>query len=422
MTERGQSEIIQGSYCQSVPNLRWVALFWITLAVFLVMTVWFSATAVAPALVRAWHVSGTAIKWLTSSVQLGFVIGALISATFGLPDRIRPRWMMGWGAFGAGLSTVGILLFPFGGPLPFFLRGLTGAFLAMVYPIAIQWVTAWFPRQRGLAVGIMIGGITLGSAFPQLLAGLPILQHWQEVMVGSAVLAGVSWALTLWVIPESPVPFDSHVFKWNNVGAVIRDRPAMLAIIGYCGHNWEIYAMWTWLPGFLKASWTFTLARQYLDQIVGWVSFAAIGLMGVFGALIGGWIADRWGRTAMIIAALSVSGGMSLLVGLTYRKSIWLSILVVMIWGLSVVADSAQFSTAVTELSPAKQQGSALTIQMAMGYLITIVSINLVGVAEPVIGWSHVFDLLAIGPLVGIWGMMRLRSCPESIQMTNGRR
>ncbi len=400
---------------------RWAALFWITLAELLAMSVWFSASAVAPTLEQDWHIPGVDVIWLTSSVQLGFVIGALASATFGLPDRIRPRRLMGWGALGAGFCTALILLFPDGGGWPFLLRGLTGVFLAVVYPVAVQWIAAWFPQERGLAVGILIGGLTVGSALPHLLAGLPSLQNWRAVMGGSAVLAGIAWALILWVVPETAEPFHAQKFRWNSAGAVFRDRPVMLANLGYWGHMWELYAMWTWLPGFLLASWTPLLPHLTVVRLVGWASFAAIGLSGVFGALVGGRLADCVGRTTVTIASLIVSGVMCLVIGPSHHD-IWLTLLLALVWGFSVIADSAQFSTAVTELSPASRQGSALTIQMAVGFLITIGSINLVGVAEPILGWSHVFVLLAAGPLVGIVAMTRLRNRPEARQMADGRR
>ncbi len=404
------------------PASRWIALVWITLAELLAMSVWFSASAVTGALTRQWHLSGTAVTWLTSSVQLGFVGGALISATLGLPDRIRPRTLMAWGSMGAALSTAAILGFPYGGLWPFVSRSLTGAFLAVVYPIAVQWVASWFPRQRGLAVGILIGGLTLGSALPHILVGLPLLENWQGVMLGSAGLAVVSSALVWWVVPEQPGSFHPPAFHWDRVGSVLRDAPVMLANLGYWSHMWELYAMWTWLPVFFLASWAPYVHGEALVRWAGGASFVVIGLAGVAGALTGGWAADRWGRTRATAWALGISGSMALLIGFTYRQAPWLTLVLGLIWGFSVIADSAQFSAAVTELSSSSLQGSALTLQMAVGFLVTIGSIDVVGWLQPVIGWSHILMLLALGPAVGIWAMHRLRQRPEALKMAHGRR
>lgn len=400
----------------------WIALFWITLAELLAMSVWFSASAVTSAAAGHWHTSRAAIAWLTAAVQLGFVAGALISATIGLADRFRPRKLMAWGAFGAALTTAALVAFSQGGWVPFALRALTGACLAVVYPVAVQWVAAWFPRHRGLAVGILIGGLTIGSALPHALAGLPLVQHWQGILAASAALALVSWALVLWVAPEQPAQFHPPAFRWNRVGTVLRDQPVMLANLGYWGHMWELYAMWTWLPAFFLASWTSRASGLTLVRLVGGASFAAIGLAGVAGSLAGGWAADRWGRTSVTIGAMAVSGAMSLVIGFTYRQTFWLTSLVALIWGASVIADSAQFSTAVTELSPTSLQGSALTLQMAIGFLVTIGSIDMVGWLESIVGWPHALMVLAVGPAVGIWAMGRLRRRPDSLKLANGRR
>lgn len=404
------------------PASRWAALGWITLAELLAMSVWFSASAVTGALERQWHLSGTAVTWLTASVQLGFVAGAVISATLGLADRFRPRWLMGWGAFGAALTTVALIGLPHGGWGPFVLRALTGACLAVVYPVAVQWVARWFPRQRGLAVGILIGGLTVGSALPHLLVGLPLLQQWQGVLAGSAGLAVVSWIVVLWVVPEHPGPFHPPVFRWDRIGAVLRDHPVMWANLGYWGHMWELYAMWAWLPAFFLASWASYWRGSTLISMAGGASFAVIGLAGFAGALAGGWAADRWGRTRATIGAMSVSGTMAIIIGLTYQAAPWLTLLVALVWGFSVIADSAQFSAAVTELAPASLQGSALTLQMAVGFLITIGSIDLVGSLQPQLGWNYVLVVLAAGPAVSVWAMARLRQLPESLKLANGRR
>ena len=180
--------------------------------------------------------------------------------------------------------------------------------------------------------------------------------------------------------------------------------------------------MWTWLPAFFLASWVTYFQGTALNGMAGGVGFAAIGLAGFAGALAGGWAADRWGRTRATIGAMGISGAMALLIGATYRQAPWLTIVVAVVWGFSVIADSAQFSAAVTELSTRELQGSALTLQMAVGFLLTIGSIDLVGLLKPIVGWSHVFMVLAAGPAVGIWAMTRLRQRPESAKLANGRR
>ncbi len=260
------------------------------------------------------------------------------------------------------------------------------------------------------------------TIFQRALSGMPLLQHWQDVLAGSAGLAVVSWGLVLWVVPEYPGPFHPPKFQWDRVGAVLRDRPVMWANLGYWGHMWELYAMWTWLPAFFLASWVTYFQGTALNGMAGGVGFAAIGLAGFAGALAGGWAADRWGRTRATIGAMGISGAMALLIGATYRQAPWLTIVVAVVWGFSVIADSAQFSAAVTELSTRELQGSALTLQMAVGFLLTIGSIDLVGLLKPIVGWSHVFMVLAAGPAVGIWAMTRLRQRPESAKLANGRR
>ncbi|CAB1128313.1 MFS transporter [Candidatus Hydrogenisulfobacillus filiaventi] len=402
---------------------RWRALFWITVAELAAMSVWFSASAVAPALERAWQLVPALAPWLTGAVQLGFVAGALIGAATGLPDRVPSRRLFTAAALMAAFANAGLLA---AGPgtvaAALGLRLLTGAALAGVYPVAVQWVAAWFPRNRGLAVGILIGGLTVGSALPRLLTGLPLLAHWRPVVAGSSLLALLAAAVAWGLAPDPPQAVPPPPFRWDQLGAVLRDRPVMWANTGYWGHMWELYAMWTWLPAFLAASWARLGSPHQVRVWAGLAGFAAIGGAGLAGALAGGWAADRWGRTAATIAALSLSGSMALLIGFTFRAAPLLTLGVALVWGFAVIADSAQFSAAVTELAPEDRRGTALTFQMATGFLLTVASIDLVAWLRARGGWAWAFPPLAAGPLLGLLAMARLRRHPDALRMAGGRR
>ena len=397
----------------------WTALALISFAELLAMSVWFSASAVARPLTQAWHLpSGDAI-WLTTAVQWGFVVGALISATLALPDRVPPRRLLAISALVAAGSNALFIVEAKHLVTELALRAITGAALAGVYPVAVQMVSGWFTKGRGTAIGILIGALTLGSALPHLLLGIGTLSQWQALMLGSSILAVFASAIVLFLLPNPPNMVRLPVFEWRSLGRVMRNQSVMLANIGYWGHMWELYAMWAWLTGFLTASWQ---GAHLPRLLVIWAPFVVIGISGAFGSVLGGWVADRRGRTFVTIAAMAISGSVAILIGVTYQAVWWVTLMLALIWGVFVVADSGQFSTAVTELSPPELLGSALTFQMAMGFFITGGSIDLVGWISTQYGWHWAFEVLAIGPVIGIWAMWRLRRRPESLQLAGGKR
>jgi len=393
-------------------------IYLLSVAELLGMSVWFSASAVVPALTGEWGLSPSGQAWLTMAVQLGFVIGALGSAVFNLADRIPGPRLFFLSAFLAGILTALLPLLSRGPNTAVLLRFLAGLSLAGVYPVGMKIMATWTRENRGWGIGLLVGALTVGSATPHLIRAVGGAFNWKLVLYGSAGLAALGGLIALLFIQEGPYRAGSPKFDWKYAGHIWQERAIALGNLGYFGHMWELYAMWTWVPVFLISSFELSGVHERLGSLAG---FAVIAFGGA-GCLIAGKLADRFGRTTVTIASLVVSGTCSLVVGLLFGGSPFWLLVVCLIWGFSVVADSAQFSAGISELCPSERMGTALTLQTSLGFLLTMVTIRLIPSAERWLGWRWAFALLAIGPAVGIWAMIRLRSLPESVRMACGRR
>jgi MFS family permease len=395
------------SHETDTPPRAWSQLGVIALAEFLGMTLWFSATAVTPALSRELHMTPVEAAWLTMAVQGGFVIGTLVAAFANLADLVEGRHLVCAGAVAGAAANAAVVIAP-GPGSAIGLRLLTGVALAAVYPPAMKMAASWFVSQRGLALGLLIGALTLGKAVPYLITTI-FGDAWRLPLL---VASGLSLAggLLVWLVArDGPYLAASRRFDARAIVRLLRIRGVRLAIAGYLGHMWELYAMWTWVGVFATASFAAAGLGPAAATAGSAAAFLAIG-SGAAGCALAGYAADRAGKArvagwALVVSALCAA----LTVPVFGARPVWVFALV-MIWGFAVVADSAQFSALVTEHAPTDQVGTALTFQTSLGFLLTMVTIDALPRVAAAWGWQYAALLLVPGPVAGAVAMGRLRS------------
>lgn len=381
---------------------QWRMLALLALAELLGMSLWFAGSAVAPQLTEQWALSASQGGWLSTSVQLGFVAGTALAALLNLADTIPSRIYFPVAAVGGAAVNAALIAAP-DFATAILLRFVTGACLAGVYPPAMKMISTWFQHRRGVAIGTIVGALTAGKAMPYLVHAFPDAGLTRVILSasGAALVAALLVAVGY---RDGPYPFPRRPFSWSLAGSVLRVREYRLVLGGYCGHMFELYSYWVWIPAFLAAS---VVGQRTSDSMVSLLAFAAIGV-GAIGCVWGGAIADRVGYARLVIQAMAISGACAVLTPLVFEASVPMVTALVLIWGTAVIADSAQFSTLVTRAVPAHAVGTALTLQTSVGFLLTTVSIQLVPPVVEVVGWRYAFPLLALGPGLGIVAIRRL--------------
>ena len=387
---------------------RWRILALLSIAELLGMSLWFAATAVAPQLAGRWRLSPAETGWLTGIVQLGFVAGTAAAALLNLADLIPARRYFAGAALLGALANAGLLWAP---DLSTALasRFLVGFFLAGVYPPGMKMVATWFRTSRGLAIGTVVGALAIGKGTPYLVHALKGAGMEPVILIASAGAAAAS-LLVAFGYRDGPFPFARRPFAWTLVATVLRHRETRLAIGGYLGHMWELYAMWTWLPAFLAASFAARAVAGHAalpSPAVDLIAFGAIAAGGL-GCVWGGWAAGRMGYARVVTISMAISGACAASIGLAFGAPAWLLVPLAWLWGWFVVADSAQFSAMVADAAPSHAVGTALTLQTSLGFLLTLATIQLVPILVGRIGWPWAFAILVPGPAVGIAAIARL--------------
>jgi MFS family permease len=384
------------------------------------LALWFSASAVVPSILRQYPLTPLQVSLFTSLVQVGFVAGTLASATVGLADRIDPRRLFIASTLVAAAANASILLAQPGAAWVYVARFITGACMAGVYPVGMKLVASWARDDLGMLVAILVGALTLGSASPHLFNAFGGVDWRFTVTAASCTALAAAVAINFVGLgPRSSAP---RAFDARYLTIAFRLPALRLANLGYLGHMWELYAMWTWLGAFLAASFAIDSAGRDPAFLARITTFAVIGLGGLVGCLAGGWLADRFGRTALTMGAMAASGTCALAVGFFFGAHPLVLGAVCFIWGVTIIADSAQFSASVTELSPPELLGTMLTVQTCAGFTLTLVTIHLLPLVVTAVSWRYAFAPLALGPFFGVWAMARLRAQPDSTRLAGGRR
>lgn len=384
------------------------------------MSLWFSASAVVPSLIAEYGLSPQQASMMTSAVQIGFVAGTVTSALLGLADRLDPRRFFMASALVAALANALLLVVAPASALVFVLRFVTGACMAGIYPVGMKMAVSWARDDVGLLMGMLVAALTLGSAAPHLFNAFGGVD-WQFTLLAASALALLS-ALLINLVGLGPNLAPAPRFSPGVALQAFR-RPALRwANFGYLGHMWELYAMWAWLVVFLDASFREVMEAEPAAWWSRLATFGAMGIGGAIGCLLGGAIADRYGRTTLTMGAMTASGLCALGIGFLFGASPWLLSLLAAVWGVTIVADSAQFSASIAELSPPEYIGTMLTVQTSVGFLLTLFTVHLVPPLAAAWGWQYAFAVLAIGPFLGVFAMSRLRAHPDAARLAGGRK
>ena len=350
-----------------------------------------------------WELPEHSVGYITSAVQLGFITGTLMFAVLTIADRYSPRWVFFWCAIAGAVVNSAILAAPRALWSLLILRFICGFFLAGIYPVGMKIATGWYQEGLGRALGYLVGALVFGTAFPHLLQALGSETPWQVIITGVSVAAALGGTLMLLFVPDGPyLPRRSMFNPWA-LALIFRSRYFRASAFGYFGHMWELYTLWAFIPVWLVA---YAENAGIAMNVPLW-SFAVISV-GFIGCVGGGLISQKSGSAPVAAVQLLMSGLCCLLSPLLFHANpAWLIVFLV-VWGITVVGDSPQFSALNAATAPSSNVGSALTIANSIGFLITVISLQTVNSLLPLIGPEFIFWVLIPGPIIGLWALSPL--------------
>lgn len=375
------------------------ALILLCLVVVAGMSPWFATAAALPDMVREAAISNMRQALLSSAVQAGFVIGAIGMAVSGLPDRFDPRRVLAASALMNAAASVALLWAPLGGDVAIALRFLAGAGFAGIYPVGMKIAVGWGQRDRGLLVGLLVGALTFGSGAPHLAAYFGGAD-WRVVVIAVAAASAFA-AVGALFLTLGPHHARAPSFNPGAIRLMWTDRRIRAATGGYLGHMFELYVMWGWIGVAAAIGYGAHMDVIPAQSLAALTAFLAIAA-GALTAGPAGWLADRIGKAEVAAGAMVASGVAAVAVALAFGGPVWVSFVLIVIWGAFVVADSAQFSAMIADAAPAEIAGSLMAMQTALGFALTAVTVQVAPLIAGAIGWPWTLALLALGPVAGV--------------------
>ncbi len=374
----------------------------LVLAQFLGTVNWLAGNAIMPALQVEWGLPVSAVASLTNSVQLGFILGCLVFALIALADRVSPRLLFVTCAWGSAVLSYCLAFYADSLDALLALRFISGVLLAGIYPVGMKLAASWYPQGLGRALGYLVGALVLGSAAPHLISGV-LGDNWQQVILASGAASVLSGLLILAGVPDGPALYRGKPLRWHALVLALRHKPWRLAVGGYFGHMWELYAVWAFTPIWLLA-WG---QEQQTELNTGLLSFLILGA-GCLGCIAGGNLSIRLGSGPVAKVMLTLSGLCCLLSPLAFYMPFWLVLLFWFIWGITVSADSPQLSSLSAQHAPTEVVGSALTLMNCLGFTISVISVALLSFMLQWIPVHWLSWLLLPGPLLGLFSLVCL--------------
>ncbi|MGB0411473.1 MAG: MFS transporter [Pikeienuella sp.] len=363
------------------------------------MSPWFATAAALPDMVRETEISAMRQALMSSAVQAGFVMGAVGMAISGLPDRFDPRRVLALSALMNAAASLALLWVPLGGDMAIALRFVAGAGFAGIYPVGMKIAVGWGQKDRGLLVGLLVGALTFGSGAPHLAAYLGGAE-WRVVIVAVSCASFLS-AVGALFLTLGPHHARAPAFNPGAIKLMWTDRRIRAATGGYLGHMFELYVMWGWIGVAAAVGFGAHMEAGPAESLAALIAFLTIAA-GALTAAPAGWLADRVGKAEVAAGAMVASGGAAILVALTFGGPVWLSVVLILVWGAFVVADSAQFSAMIADAAPPEAAGSLMALQTALGFALTAVTVQLAPLVAGAIGWPWTLALLALGPVAGV--------------------